>query len=81
MGEFDRSIDDPAAFGTREALAIEVGRSFTAQEVMLTPQFPFAVRGAPEHVRSETRPEFIAGNIQGWIHRAVANTRSRSRLL
>ncbi len=59
---------------TREALAIEVGRSFTAQDVILTLQFLFAVRGAPEHIRSDNGPEFIAKNIQRWLERAVVNT-------
>ena len=38
---------------TRECLAAEVGRTFTARDVMLTLQYLFAVRGAPEHVRSD----------------------------
>ncbi len=59
---------------TREALAIEVGRSFTAQDVILTLQFLFAVRGAPQHIRSDNGPEFIAKNIQRWLKRAVVNT-------
>ena len=56
---------------TREA---EVVRSFTAQEVLLTLQFLFAVRGAPQHIRSDNGPEFIANNIQRWLERAVVNT-------
>ena len=39
---------------TRECLAIEVARSFTARDVIMTLQYLFAVRGAPEHLRSET---------------------------
>ena len=38
---------------TRECLAIEVGRSFTAQDVMGVLQYLFAVRGIPEHIRSD----------------------------
>jgi len=38
---------------TRECLAIEVGRSFTAQDVMGVLQYLFAVRGTPEHIRSD----------------------------
>ena len=48
---------------TREALAIEVGRLFMAQNVILTLQFLFAVRGAPQHIRSDNSPEFVAKNI------------------
>jgi len=32
---------------TRERLAIETNRTFTARDVMLALQYPFAVRGAP----------------------------------
>ena len=59
---------------TRECLALEVGRSFTAREVMLTLQYLFAVRGAPEHVRSDNGPEFIARTLQRWLDRAAVRT-------
>jgi putative transposase len=38
---------------TRECLAIEVARSFTARDVIMAMQYLFAVRGAPEHLRSD----------------------------
>jgi putative transposase len=45
---------------TRECLAIEVARSFTARDVIMTLQHVFAVRGAPEHLRSDNGPaQFI----------------------
>jgi transposase InsO family protein len=59
---------------TRECLAAEVGRTFTARDVMLTLQYLFAVRGAPEHVRSDNGPEFIAKELQSWLKRAAVNT-------
>jgi putative transposase len=66
---------------TRECLAAEVGRTFTARDVMLTLQYLFAVRGAPEHVRSRLTlrvgargPEFIAKELQRWLKRAAVNT-------
>ena len=59
---------------TREVLAIEVGWSFTVQDVILMLQFLFAVRGAPKHIRSDNGPEFIAKNIQRWLKRAVVDT-------
>ena len=40
-------------------MAIEAGRSFTARDVILTLQYLFAVRGAPEHLGSDNGPEFI----------------------
>jgi transposase InsO family protein len=59
---------------TRECLAIEAGRSFMARDVVLTLQYLFAVRGAPEHVRSDNGPEFIARQVQRWLDRAAVRT-------
>lgn len=59
---------------TRECLAIETARTFTARDVILTLQYLFAVRGAPEHVRSDNGPEFIAKEIQRWLERASVGT-------
>jgi putative transposase len=59
---------------TRECLAIEVARSFTARDVILMLQYLFAVRGAPEHVRSDNGPEFVAKEVQQWLSRAAVRT-------
>ena len=59
---------------TRECLAIEVGRTFTSRDVKLTLRYLFAIRGAPEHVRSDNGPEFIAKDIRLWLDRAAADT-------
>jgi len=59
---------------TRECLAIEVGRTFTSQDVKLTLQYLFAIRGAPEHVRSDNGPEFVAKEIRQWLDRAAVDT-------
>jgi len=59
---------------TRECLAIEAGRSFTARDVKLTLQYLFAVRGAPEHIRSDNGPEFVAQDIKRWLRRAQVDT-------
>jgi len=59
---------------TRECLAAEVGRTFTARDVMLTLQYLFAIRGAPEHIRSDNGPEFIAKELQRWLERASVRT-------
>ena len=60
----------------RECLAIEVARSFAARDVILTLQDLFAVRGAPEHVRSDNGPEFVAQEVQQWLSRAAVRTLS-----
>jgi len=59
---------------TRECLAAEVGRTFTSRDVMLTLQYLFAVRGAPEYVRSDNGPEFIAKELQRWLKCAAVRT-------
>ncbi len=59
---------------TRECLALEVGRTFTARQVQLTLQYLFAVRGRPEHIRSDNGPEFVAKEIQRWLGRASVGT-------
>lgn len=58
----------------RECLAIEVGRTFTAWDVILSLQYLFAVRGAAEHRRSDNGPEFMAKEIQRWLDRAAVGT-------
>ncbi|MEO0515147.1 MAG: DDE-type integrase/transposase/recombinase, partial [Planctomycetota bacterium] len=44
---------------TRECLAIEPARSFKARDVIGLRPYLFAVRGAPEHLRSDNGPEFV----------------------
>ena len=59
---------------TRECLAIEVGRSFTAQDVIGVLQYLFAVRGTPQHIRSENGPEFVAKAVCRWLEKADVKT-------
>ena len=59
---------------TRECLAIEAARTFTARDVILTLQYLFAVRGAPEHVRSDNGSEFVAREVQKWLGQAAVRT-------
>ena len=59
---------------TRECLAIEVDRSFTAHDVIGILQYLFAVRGTPEHLRSDNGPEFVARSVRRWLQRASVTT-------
>ncbi len=59
---------------TRECLAIEEARSFTARDVIMTLQYLFAVRGAPEYLRIDNGPEFVAKEIREWLARACVRT-------
>ena len=52
---------------TRECLAIGVARSITSQDVIQTLRYLFEVRGAPEHIRSDNGPEFIAKALRDWL--------------
>jgi hypothetical protein len=49
---------------TRECLAIEVERHFTAPGVVATLKYLFELRGAPNFVRSDNGPEFIADAVR-----------------
>jgi transposase InsO family protein len=52
---------------TRECLALEVGRGMTAQAVTAVLVAVVRQRGAPEHMRSDNGPEFIAKGIRAWM--------------
>ena len=59
---------------TRECLAIEVSRSFTAQDVTGVLQYLFAVRGTPQQIRSDNGPEFVAKTVRRWLERSDVKT-------
>lgn len=52
---------------TRECLAIEVERHFTAADVVATLKYLFELRGAPRFIRSDNGPEFIARAVKAWL--------------
>ena len=52
---------------TRECLALAVGRSFRAKEVIAVLAGLIAQRGAPAHLRSDNGPEFVAVAVQAWL--------------
>jgi len=66
---------------TRECLAIEVGRTFIAREVIDVLQYLFAVRGTPDHIRSRPTlrvgargPEFVARSVRRWLDQTGVGT-------
>ena len=59
---------------TRECLAIEVARSFTAQDVTGVLQHLFTVRGTPQQIRSDNGPEFVAKTVRRWLERSDVKT-------
>jgi transposase InsO family protein len=52
---------------SREVLSLGVGRSVTAREVVETLEELVDERGAPEFIRSDNGPEFIARAVRDWI--------------
>jgi len=59
---------------TRECLCLKVARSITSEDVIDALAELFAMRGVPQHVRSDNGPEFIALAIQKWLHRVGVQT-------
>lgn len=59
---------------TRECLAIEVATALSAQRVIPVLARLFATHGAPQFLRSDNGPEFIAHAIQGWLALQRAGT-------
>lgn len=52
---------------TRECLSIHVARSISSRQVIAVLEWLFLVHGAPEHLRSDNGPEFIAYALQQWL--------------
>ena len=52
---------------TRESVGIRVGRRMPALAVLAILEQLFAERGAPEYLRSDNGPEFIAQAVQSWV--------------
>lgn len=59
---------------TRESLSIRVARSITADDVMEELAVLFEERGAPEYVRSDNGPEFVADAIRAFLRFRGAQT-------
>ena len=51
-----------------------MARSFTAQDVIGVLHYLFAVRGTPEHIRSDNGPEFVAKSVRRWLDQAAVKT-------
>ena len=52
---------------TRECLAIRVEKSICSAKVIDTLEWLFLTRAAPEHIRSDNGPEFVAKAVQDWL--------------
>jgi transposase InsO family protein len=59
---------------TRECLAIVVARKLKSDDVLHCLAELFALRGAPEHLRSDNGPEFTAKVVRDWLKRVGVQT-------
>jgi transposase InsO family protein len=59
---------------TRESLAIEVAHSFKAKDVIVVLERLVKERGAPEFIRSDNGPEFIAQAVVAWLQQQGSDT-------
>ena len=59
---------------TRQCLAMHVARSIRAVDVITVVEAAIARYGAPEHLRSDNGPEFIAYAVQDWLGASAIKT-------
>lgn len=59
---------------TRECLAIRFERSIGSQRVIDTLKWLFLLHGAPEHLRRDDGPEFVAKALREWLTERGAKT-------
>lgn len=59
---------------TREGLAVEVGRSLTAVDVIRTLQRLFQIHGKPACLRSDNGPELVSARVQQWLKKHHVDT-------
>jgi putative transposase len=59
---------------TRESLAIDVNRKIKGPDVIEVLRYLFAVRGAPEFIRSDNGPEFISNTVKKFLRNSGVDT-------
>ena len=59
---------------TRECLAIDVNRKIKGPDVVEVLRYLFAVRGAPEFIRSDNGPEFISDAVKKFLENSGVDT-------
>ena len=59
---------------TRECLAIQVARQIRSEDVLEVLGELMALRGTPEHLRSDNGPEFCAKVVREWLSNLGVNT-------
>ena len=59
---------------TAESLAIRIGASMSSERVISVLEWLVATRGAPEYMRSDNGPEFIAKSVRTWLDKHGCST-------
>lgn len=59
---------------TRECLALDVGRRIKGEDVVEVLRYLFAVRGAPQFLRSDNGPEFASEAVRKWLEATGTET-------
>ena len=59
---------------TRECLTLKADRGITSDDVADALAELIAMRGVPEHIRSDNGPEFIANELRAWLDRVGVST-------
>jgi putative transposase len=59
---------------TRECLAIDVNKSIKGEDVIEVLRYLFAVRGEPDHIRSDNGPEFANKAVKTWLEHSGVKT-------
>lgn len=59
---------------TRECLSIKIKRRLNSNDVMDVLSELFLIHGAPDHIRSDNGPEFIANALRKWLERLKVKT-------
>ena len=59
---------------TRQCLAIRVERKLSSEQVMEALADLFVRRGAPQYLRSDNGPEFVAKTLRQWLARLAVQT-------
>ena len=59
---------------TRECLTLKADRGITSDDVVDALAELFAIRGVPNHIRSDNGPEFTANELRAWLGRVGVST-------
>ena len=59
---------------TRESLALDVSKHFKGDDVVEVLRYLFAVRGCPDHIRSDNGPEFVSNAVKKWLKASGVKT-------